>query len=226
MVDAGVRIGSESGTLRDQDEQFYKDVGFGVKLKDGTHDPIRLSVTALGLDGCFLKRVNDRIMVGAGVDWTTTSSSAANVSNSDSYDFASRRSYTVHLRWTPKRFETGDGTVASFEVEPAFGWSNGEVKRFMVVGNNIPDSASENFKQYVGIANASAVVGGPHAELKLSAMANSESGFRYGIGLGMTYTQWSFDGDKLATWTFKGAHYPTELNEFTMFLRLSLGYGG
>jgi hypothetical protein len=224
--DVGGRAGSGFGTLREQDEQFYKDVGFGVKLKDGAHDAIRLSVTALGLDGCFLKRINDRIMVGAGLDWVTESSSAANVSNSDSYDLASRRSYTVHVRWTPARMETGNAAMASFEIEPAFGWSTGEVRRFMVVGNNLPDTAPEIFRQYVGTANASAAVAGPHAELKLSAMANSESGFRYGIGLGMTYTQWSFDGDPMSTWTFKGAHYPTDLNEFTVFLILNLGYGG
>lgn len=228
-VEVGLRLGSQFGTMRNRDEDFYKAIGLGLVQKDGSQENIELSVLAYAADLAVYKTVRPRLRIGFGTSALGASSEPgnANVKNG-SQDFMSRQAFTARLRWLPFQLRLPNGTLTSFEVEPAFGYAIGTLHRYGLAAAQLDgalDTAPEVAKTYIATANKAVSVDGMHFELFGMMSQQLPSGLLWGLGCGVTYTRWDLSSDPLATWTFNGGRYPKSLDDVGVCFRGMVGFG-
>jgi len=228
-VEFGLRLGSQFGTMRDRDENFYKAIGLGLVQKDGSQENIELSVLAYAADLAVYKTVRPRLRIGFGASALGSSSEPGNANVKDgSKDFMSRQAFTARLRWLPFQLRMPNGALTSIEVEPAFGYAIGTLHRYGLAAAQLDgalDTAPEVAKTYITTANKAVSVDGMHFELLGMLSQRLPSGFLWGLGGGITYTRWDLSGDPLATWTFNGGRYPKSLDDVGICFRGMVGFG-
>jgi len=228
--EAGLRLGSIFGGMRDKDETFYKGVGLNIVNKTtGAQQDLDLGVMAISGDLAVYKAVSPRSSVGFGASFLGATSGPNNpgMENADQ-PFLDQQSYTLRFKFMPVANTNAEGGTFFLTIEPAIGYSLASLRRYGLAAEQLDgalDSLYPLSKLYISTANQSLSASGPHLELVTSVGSRKANGFRYGVGLGLEYTMLELGSDPLSNWTWKGERYPTSLDHFGVCLRLQLGFG-
>lgn len=229
-IDAGLRLGSQYGDLRTEDEDFYRMINLGVGTQSTGYEPIELGVFAAIFEIAAYREMQENLWLGLGASTMSSSSEPSNAKIKDaSKDFIERKALTLRGRWIPLEQLDVDEKF-SLEVEPAIGMAFGTFHRIalaaaeidqMKFDSSISLQAQDNFKEFIALVNKPISATGLHLELFVNATKQLGSGLRYGLGLGVTYTAWQPDADPVA----RANYFTTSPKDIGFSIRGTLGFG-
>lgn len=220
--EAGLRMGDAGGSVVDQDNKLYDDVGFDLVDSKGNASSIDAVGTEVGLDLGAYARLSRFLTGGLGFVYQYTSTSPSEVTSNDSKfeaELMTEEAFLLRARihpWAVWRlrfgFELGAGP--SFATLHRFGLAEKNISVITegTVSNGGSSASAANVQSYVDEGNKPLDLSGYRLEFALECDQYLARHFGVNLRLGAHLSEWSVSGsDPLRYWTPK---YPSSLSAY------------